>query len=118
MVRKLTIRFGVRNGNTISSQRSLFKARLLSLDSSERSAYLVDIWAEGKLSKPVNYYIDMEPCSYDLETFITKISGSDSDVGNEPWKIMLQLSSAVSFVHKCGLIVRDLKPSRGFGPYI
>lgn len=56
------------------------------------------------------YFLDMELCSVDLQKFLntTNFRG-ESNI----WKIMLQIASGVEFVHKKGIVVRDLKPSRG-----
>ena len=109
MVRKLTLPF-VRDSKTIRRQRKLLNEVLLARDQSERCQFLVDISDHGQLGRPVWYYIDMELCTLDLEKFI---NGAPNFQGERnTWKIILQIGKAVDFIHKSGIIIRDLKPSR------
>ena len=99
----------------IQDQRQLLDDLVLSRGAHECYQHLVEIKGKGKLSKPVIHYIDMEPCSLDLEGFIRReepFEGVDNI-----WKIIMQIASAVNFVHDCGIIVRDLKPSRSIFPF-
>ena len=81
----------------------------------ESSRYIVEIFEVNVLhcNRPVNatyYYIDMELCETDLSAFIkTPSFKGESNI----WKIMGQIASGVYFVHQRGLVIRDLKPSRG-----
>ena len=98
----------------IQVQRDLLDDLVLSRGAYEYCHYLVEIKGKGKLSKPVIHYIDMEPCSLDLEAYIR---GEEFDGEKNIWKIMMQIASAVNFVHGCGIIVRDLKPRRSISPF-
>jgi len=77
--------------------------------------YLVDIFKMDVLRSrdPLEvtfYFVDMELCAIDLQKFlqIPTFTG-ESNI----WKIMFQIASGVQFVHDKGLVVRDLRPSRG-----
>lgn len=104
------------NADAIKLQRTLFSELLPVSEEAENScAYIVNVLRSGVLHArtPVDtkyYFLDMELCSIDLQKFLhtTNFKGE----GNI-WKIMLQIASGVEFVHKKGIVVRDLKPSRG-----
>jgi serine/threonine protein kinase len=81
--------------------------------------FLVEVLKMGVLHSPgpvkaTYYYIDMELCTMDLEKFIQspKTFKGESNI----WKIMFQIASGVQFIHDRGVVIRDLKPSRGAPP--
>jgi serine/threonine protein kinase len=96
----------------IESQRRLFTTELCEPEAANR--HLVEVIQMNRLPtenlNAVYYYADMELCTMDLKKFlqIPQFSG-ESNI----WQIMYQIAKGVEFVHSHGLVIRDLKPSRG-----
>lgn len=88
------------------------------MDTGTRCKYLVHVIKMDVLHTAGirYYYIDMELCKLDLRKFIDSEESRFGVEGNI-WKIMLQIANGVQFVHSRGVIIRDLKPSRGNQSY-
>jgi serine/threonine protein kinase len=75
---------------------------------------IVHVLGQGILPLSPFYYIDMELCDQNLETYIynrrdPQLSGEELEI----WDIMRQIANGVKFIHNHGEIHRDLKPSNG-----
>lgn len=85
---------------------------------------------DGELPKSRNVFIDVELCAFNLETYARELwapAGLERlslDDGGIPkvdsrlrmpyiWVIMIQLASAIHFIHSLRQIHRNLKPRNG-----
>jgi serine/threonine protein kinase len=106
------------------------------LSESKESTHIVQVfrhsWLDSVSPLP-SYYIDMELCSLSLEDYIwgRRADFVDAHILHSPerafidsdcsphetilnlWVIMSEVSEGVEFVHNCGIVHGDLKPSNG-----
>jgi serine/threonine protein kinase len=91
---------------------------------------MVSVLRHGPLSVPSYYFIDMELCDMNLESYIRR-EWTDTVVKNAPyftidqpprmrtaqiWDIVEDIAEGVAFIHSNGITHRDLKPRNGNYP--
>ena len=95
---------------------------------------IVHILGHGKLQTSTGYYMDMELCEYNLETYIKLLwhpshlelmlwkTASETLIDVKPrlryiWIIMAQIGNGLNFLHCNGQIHGNLKPRNGYYPH-
>src|SRR4051794_18870984 len=79
----------------------------------ELNENVVQVLRTGKLSAAPYYYIDMEKCDFNLETYISNRSVYNVRLmyrSRELFSILKDIMSGVTFLHSHNEVHRDLKP--------
>jgi serine/threonine protein kinase len=93
---------------------------------------IVEVLRLGDLFNSPYYFIDMELCDFNLEDYIYRdldlpiqtstprfVTSAPSEAEALPiWKIMMEITSGVEFIHSKDEIHRDLKPSNSTFRYV
>jgi len=66
----------------------------------------------GMMPNSPYFYIDMELCDFNLASYIGRLGGSSRSILGV-WQIMMDICSALIYIHDQEYVHRDLKPTNG-----